>query len=41
MSPEATYLATDLSPKMIEFAKKRIEDSLKKHDSSLNTEQWC
>ena len=41
MAEGASYLATDLSGKMVEAGEERIRDSLKKFGSSLTYDQWC
>lgn len=38
MSPEASYWATDLSPKMIEAAQQKMQSYLDKFDSKLTLE---
>lgn len=40
-NPEATYLATDLSCKMVEFGHEHLKKNLESYDSKLSYEEWC
>lgn len=39
-NPNANYLATDLSPQMVEMTKKNLKKNLELYDSKLSFEQW-
>lgn len=41
MNEEASYLATDLSHKMVELAEQKLKSTLKKFDCSLSFQEWC
>lgn len=38
--PDANYLATDLSPNMINLTKENLKANLKLYDSKLSFEDW-
>lgn len=40
-NPETTYMATDLSPKMVELAEKQLKHVLDSFESKLSFEEWC